>query len=169
MCTCVGGWPLKLHVYVISSPSTMVAGLVLRDAVHESPLPTGSSARTPTQAREYGISAVERGICTGCPRGTEQVRGTVCSRAPATAHRGTRRLSKIGLLGGEWYRVCCGEPETNGRGGRFGVWVRRVLAHAGSAEEPAAGPAAGGRGGTASSSTASHQRRARARQIAKTE
>ena len=35
ICTCVGGWPLKLHVYVISSPSTMVAGLVLRDAVHD--------------------------------------------------------------------------------------------------------------------------------------
>ena len=32
--TCVGGWPLKLHVYVISSPSTMVAGLMLRDAAH---------------------------------------------------------------------------------------------------------------------------------------
>ena len=151
--TCVGWWPLKLHVYVMSSPSTMVAGLMLRDAVHESPLPTGSSARTPTQARECGTSAIERGICTGCPRGTEQVRWTVCSRAPATAYRGTRRLSKIGSLGGEWYRGCCGEPETNGRGGRFGVWVRRVLAHAGAAEEPAAGPAAGGRGGTASSST----------------
>ena len=33
------------------------------------------------------------------------------------------------------------------------MWVRRVLAHAGAAEEPAAGPAAGGRGGTASAST----------------
>ena len=32
--TCVGWWPLKLHVYVISSPSTMVDGLVLRVAVH---------------------------------------------------------------------------------------------------------------------------------------
>ena len=32
--TCVGWWPLKLHVYVISSPSTMVAGLMLRVAAH---------------------------------------------------------------------------------------------------------------------------------------
>ena len=29
---CVGWWPLKLQVYVISSPSTMVAGLMLRVA-----------------------------------------------------------------------------------------------------------------------------------------
>ena len=32
---CVGWWPPKLHVYVIFSPSTMIAGLMLRDAVHE--------------------------------------------------------------------------------------------------------------------------------------
>ena len=32
--TCVGWWPLKLHVYVMSSPSTMVDGLMLRVAVH---------------------------------------------------------------------------------------------------------------------------------------
>ena len=34
ICTCVGGWPLKLQLYVISSPSTMVAGLMLRVAAH---------------------------------------------------------------------------------------------------------------------------------------
>ena len=33
--TCVGWWPAKLHVYVIFSPSVMVAGLTLRAAVHE--------------------------------------------------------------------------------------------------------------------------------------
>ena len=32
--TCVGWGPLKLHVYVISSPRTMVDGLMLRVAVH---------------------------------------------------------------------------------------------------------------------------------------
>jgi len=32
---CVGWWPPKLHVYVMLLPSTMVAGLRLRDAVHE--------------------------------------------------------------------------------------------------------------------------------------
>ena len=58
--------------------------------VRTEPLPTGSSARTPTQAREKEeISAVERSICPGCPCGVEQIEWTVCTRAPATAHRGT--------------------------------------------------------------------------------
>ena len=33
--TCVGWVPVKLHVYVIVSPSVMVAGLMLKAAVHE--------------------------------------------------------------------------------------------------------------------------------------
>ena len=89
--------------------------------VRTEPLPTGSSARTPTQAREKEeISAVERSIWPGCPRGVEQIEWTVCTRAPATAHRGTPAQHVRATLTAEAVRGSAdGGGGAGGADGRF--------------------------------------------------
>ena len=89
--------------------------------VRTEPLPIGSSARTPTQAREKEeISGVEGNICPGCPCGVEQIEWTVCTRAPATAHRGTPAQHVRATLTAEAVRGSAdGGGGAGGADGRF--------------------------------------------------
>ena len=57
--TCVGWGPLKLHVYVISSPSTMVDGLMLRVAAHGEGGGDGGGHVPETQLEPYSESKAD--------------------------------------------------------------------------------------------------------------